>query len=67
MWGAVVVTGFSLVVLYLKVHGRSHFESVVLVLLAVVIGSLLWQVLIAEVDRVQLLRSIVPGPLDSSA
>ena len=67
MWGAVAVTAFSLVVLYLKVHGRSHFESVVLVLLAVIIASLLWQVLIAEVDRVQLLRSLVPTPLDSSA
>ena len=29
MWGAVAVTAFSLVVLYLKVHGRSHFEPVV--------------------------------------
>ena len=67
MWGAVAVTAFSLVVLYLKVHGRSHFESVVLVLLAVIIGSLVWQVLIADVDRVALLRSVVPGPLDSSA
>lgn len=67
MWGAVVVTAFSLVVLYLKVHGRSHFESVVLVLLAVIIGSLVWQVLIADIDRVALLRSVVPGPLDSSA
>ncbi|HET7398292.1 MAG TPA: Nramp family divalent metal transporter [Intrasporangium sp.] len=67
MWGAVAVTAFSLLVLYLKVHGRSHFESVVLVLLAVIIASLLWQVLVAEVDSVQLLRSVVPGPLDSSA
>jgi manganese transport protein len=67
MWGAVAVTCFSLVVLYLKVRGRSHFESVVLVLLAVIIGSLLWQVHVAHVDRVQLLRSLVPGPLDSSA
>ena len=67
MWGAVAVTAFSLVVLYLKVHGRSHFESVVLVLLAVIIGSLVWQVLIADVDRVALLHSMAPGPLDSSA
>ncbi len=67
MWGAVVVTGFSLVVLYLKVHGRSHFESVVLVLLAVVIASLVWQVWVADVDRAALLRSIVPSPLGSSA
>ncbi len=67
MWGAVAVTAFSLVVLYLKVRGRSHFESVVLVLLAVIIGSLLWQVLVADVDRAALLRSVVPGPLDSSA
>jgi manganese transport protein len=67
MWGAVAVTAFSLVVLYLKVRGRSHFESVVLVLLAVIIGSLLWQVLVADVDRVALLRSLAPGPLDSSA
>ncbi len=67
MWGAVAVTAFSLVVLYLKVHGRSHFESVVLVLLAVIIGSLLWQVLVADVDRVALLHSVAPGPLDSSA
>ena len=67
MWGAVAVTAFSLVVLYLKVHGRSHFDSVVLVLLVVIIASLLWQVFIADVDRVELLRSVVPGPLDSSA
>ena len=45
----------------------SHFESVVLVLLAVIIGSLLWQVLVADVDRVALLHSVAPGPLDSSA
>jgi manganese transport protein len=67
MWGAVVVTLFSFVVLFLRVRGRSHFESVVLVLLAVIIGSLLWQVLVADVDRVQLLRSVVPSPLQSSA
>ncbi len=67
MWGAVAVTGFSLFVLYLKVHGRSHFESVVLVMLAVIIASLVWQVFIADVDRAALLRSIVPGRLDSSA
>ncbi len=67
MAGAVLVTVFSLVVLALKVRGRSHFESVVLVLLVVIIGSLLWQVLVADVDRVALLRSVVPGPLDSSA
>jgi manganese transport protein len=65
--GAVAVTVFSLVVLALKVRGRSHFESVVLVLLVVIIGSLLWQVLVADVDRVALLRSVAPGPLDSSA
>ncbi len=65
--GAVAVTIFSLVVLGLKVRGRSHFESVVLVLLVVIIGSLLWQVLIADVDRVELLRSVAPTPLDSSA
>src|SRR6478735_5642117 len=35
--------------------------------LVVIIGSLLWQVLVADVDRVALLRSVVPGPLDSSA
>ncbi len=64
--GAVCVTAFSLVVLALKVRGRSHFESVVLVLLVVIIGSLLWQVLIADVDRVALLRSVVPGRLDGS-
>ena len=51
----------------LKVRGRSHFESVVLVLLVVIIASLVWQVFIADVDRVALLRSVVPGPLDSSA
>ncbi|GAA2156490.1 manganese transport protein [Humibacillus xanthopallidus] len=67
MVGAVCVTGFSLVVLGLKVRGRSQFDSVVLVLLVVIIASLLWQVLIADVDRVALLRSVVPGPLDSSA
>ena len=67
MWGAVAVTGFSLVVLGLKVRGRSHFDSVVLVLLVVIIASLLWQVFIADVDRVALLQSVVPGPLDSSA
>ena len=67
MVGALCVTGFSLVVLGLKVRGRSQFDSVVLVLLVVIIASLLWQVLIADVDRVALLRSIVPGPLDSSA
>ncbi|MGO4596837.1 Nramp family divalent metal transporter [Terrabacter sp. 2RAF25] len=67
MAGAVCVTLFSLVVLALKVRGRSHFESVVLVLLSVIIGSLVWQVLIGDVDRVALLRSVVPSPLDSSA
>ena len=67
MVGAVCVTGFSLVVLGLKVRGRSRFDSVVLVLLAVIIASLLWQVFIADVDRVALLRSVVPGPLDGSA
>ncbi|MEO7752998.1 MAG: Nramp family divalent metal transporter [Terracoccus sp.] len=67
MAGAVCVTAFSLVVLALKVRGRSHFESVVLVLLVVIIGSLIWQVLIADVDRVALLRSVVPGPLNGSA
>jgi manganese transport protein len=67
MAGAVAVTVFSLVVLALKIRGRSHFESVVLVLLVVIIGSLLWQVLIADVDRVELMKSVVPGPLDSSA
>ena len=61
------VTAFSLVVLGLKVRGRSHFDSVVLVLLVVIIASLLWQVFIADVDRVALLRSVVPSPLDSSA
>jgi manganese transport protein len=67
MVGAVCVTAFSLVVLGLKVRGRSHFDSVVLVLLVVIIASLLWQVFIADVDRVALLQSVVPGPLDSSA
>ena len=67
MAGAVCVTLFSLVVLALKVRGRSHFDSVVLVLLSVVIASLVWQVFIAPVDRVALLRSVVPSPLDSSA
>src|SRR6478672_6202046 len=67
MAGAVCVTLFSLVVLALKVRGRSHFDSVVLVLLVVIITSLVWQVLIADVDRVALLRSVVPSPLDSSA
>ncbi|HET8987046.1 MAG TPA: Nramp family divalent metal transporter [Humibacillus sp.] len=67
MMGAVLVTAFSLVVLGLKVRGRSQFDSVVLVLLVVIIASLLWQVFIADVDRVALLRSVVPGPLDSSA
>ena len=67
MLGALGVTAFSLVVLGLKVRGRSQFDSVVLVLLVVIIASLLWQVLIADVDRVALLRSLVPGPLDSSA
>lgn len=67
MAGAVCVTLFSLVVLALKVRGRSHFDSVVLVLLVVIIASLVWQVFIADVDRVELLRSLVPGPLDSSA
>ena len=62
MVGAVCVTAFSLVVLGLKVRGRSHFDSVVLVLLVVIIASLLWQVFIADVDRVALLRSVVPGP-----
>lgn len=67
MAGAVCVTLFSLVVLALKVRGRSHFDSVVLVLLVVIIASLVWQVFIADVDRVALLRSVVPSPLDSSA
>jgi manganese transport protein len=67
MVGAVSVTAFSLVVLGLKVRGRSHFDSVVLVLLVVIIASLLWQVFIADVDRVALLRSVVPSPLDASA
>jgi manganese transport protein len=65
--GALCVTVFSLVVLALKVRGRSHFDSVVLVLLVVIIGSLLWQVLVADVDRVELLKSVVPGPLNGSA
>ena len=65
--GAIVVTLFSLVVLALKVGGRSHFESVVLVLLVVIIAALFWQVFAVHVDRVALLRSLVPGPLDSSA
>jgi manganese transport protein len=67
MVGALCVTGFSLVVLGLKVRGRSRFDSVVLALLVVIIASLLWQVLIADVDRVALLRSVVPGPLEPSA
>ena len=67
MAGAVCVTLFSLAVLALKVRGRSQFDSVVLVLLVVVIGSLVWQVFIADVDRVALLKSVVPSPLDSSA
>ncbi|WP_260439575.1 Nramp family divalent metal transporter [Humibacillus xanthopallidus] len=67
MVGAVCVTAFSLVVLGLKVRGRSRFDSVVLVLLVVIIASLLWQVLIADIDRVALLRSVVPGPLEPSA
>jgi manganese transport protein len=65
--GAVCVSLFSLVVLALKVRGRSHFDSVVLVLLVVVIGSLVWQVTVAEVDSAALLRSLVPGRLDGSA
>ncbi|WP_157557799.1 Nramp family divalent metal transporter [Intrasporangium oryzae] len=65
--GAVCVTVFSLVVLALKVRGRSHFDSVVLVLLVVIVGSLVWQVLIADVDSVALLESVVPGPLGGSA
>jgi manganese transport protein len=65
--GAVAVTAFSLVVLGLRVRGRSQFDSVVLVLLVVIIGSLLWQVLVADVDRVALLRAVVPGPLDASS
>lgn len=67
MAGALVVTVFSLVVLALKVRGRSHFESVVLVLLVVIIAALLWQLLAVDIDRVALLRSLVPGPLESSA
>ena len=67
MVGAVSVTAFSLVVLGLKVRGRSQFDAVVLVLLVVIIASLLWQVFIADVDRVALLRSVVPGPLDASS
>ena len=51
----------------LRVRGRSRFDSVVLVLLVVVIGSLLWQVFVADVDRVALLRSVLPTPLDPSA
>ncbi len=65
--GALLVTAFSLVVLALKVRGRSHFEAVVLVLLLVIIGAVIWQVFIVQVDRAALLRSIVPGPLDASA
>jgi manganese transport protein len=65
--GALVVTVFSLIVLALKVRGRSHFESVVLVLLFVIIAALLWQLLAVDIDRVALLRSLVPGPLESSA
>ena len=67
MVGALCVTAFSLVVLALRFRGRSQFESVVLVLLVVIIASLAWQVGIADVDSVALLRSLVPGPLDSSA
>jgi manganese transport protein len=67
MVGAVCVTAFSLVVLGLKVRGRSQFDAVVLVLLVVIIASLLWQVFIADVDRVALLRSVLPGPLDASS
>jgi manganese transport protein len=67
MAGAVCVTLFSLVVLALKVRGRSHFDSVVLVLLSVIIASLVWQTFIADIDSVELLRSIAPSPLDSSA
>ncbi|MEW1955643.1 Nramp family divalent metal transporter [Terrabacter sp. NPDC080008] len=67
MAGAVCVTGFSLVVLALRIRGRSQFESVVLVLLAVILAALAWQVAIADVDSAALLRSLVPGPLDSSA
>src|SRR6478736_974721 len=51
MAGAVCVTLFSLAVLALKVRGRSHFDSVVLVLLVVIIGSLLWQVLVGGPAR----------------
>ncbi|MBB2987919.1 Nramp family divalent metal transporter [Terracoccus luteus] len=65
--GAVVVTAFSLVVLALTVRGRSHFDSVVLVLLVVIVASLVWQVGVADVDSVALLRSVVPGPLEGSA
>lgn len=65
--GAVCVTGFSLVVLALKIRGRSQFEAVVLVLLVVILASLAWQVGIADVDSAALLRSMVPGPLDASA
>jgi manganese transport protein len=67
MAGAVCVTAFSIVVLGLRVRGRSQFDSVVLVLLVVIIASLLWQVFIADVDRVALLRGIVPAPLDASS
>lgn len=65
--GAVLVTLFSLAVLALRVRGRSRFESVVLVLLGVIIAALLWQAVTGPVDRVGLLRSLVPRPLDSSA
>src|SRR3954451_4586806 len=52
--GAVCVAVFSLVVLGLKVRGPSLFDSVGLVLLRPIIASLLWQVFVADVDRVAL-------------
>lgn len=65
--GALLVTAFSLVVLALKVRGRSHFEPIVLGLLLVIVGALLWQLAVVDIDRAALLRSILPGPLDASA
>ncbi|WP_347353463.1 Nramp family divalent metal transporter [Intrasporangium sp.] len=65
--GAVLVSLFSLVVLALRVHGRTHFEPIVLGLLLVIVGTLIWQLAVVDIDRVALLRSVLPGPLDPSA
>lgn len=65
--GALLVTVFSLVVLTLRVRGRSGFESVALALLFVIIGSIAWMAWSVDVDGWAFARAVVPSPLEPSA